>query len=280
MGAGARAAGVNSIFRLTSGAGATMAAIVWLDTGDVGALWPAVDLPVAVGAVLFFVTGLASIKAVQLGHLGLTWGVLRCSMLVPVLASILYWHEIPLWPVSLLLVLRLAGVVLACLAIALVAAGQFGTALAAPSTNPRPPQAWLVWLGIAFAAQGAWEVVLRSTQAWPDDAARVLFVAGTFSGAALLSAGALGWTRFCPGRVELTYGAAAGLLSMVASGARVWAVRDLDGVIVFPVTTISVMVLVQLLSCVVWHERAARLSQIGFAVAVLSVVLLTVPLGR
>ena len=276
MAAGAHALGINLVFRTTAALSAAVTAVLVLDAEDV-AVWPAVAVPGAAGAVLFFLAGLGSIKAVQLGHLGLSWGVLRCSMLLPVAASIVVWNEVPLWPVSSLLLARVAGMATACAAIAMVARGQMRGGPGAAAPGGGSVRTWLLWLGLAFVAQGGWEIVLRSTRQLPDDRARVLFVAGAFLGTAVLSGATARTLRARLGRRELAYGSAAGLLGVLASGTRVWALRDLDGVIVFPVTTVTVMVLVQVAGSLAWQERTPGWSRAGFAAALLSVLLLSLP---
>ncbi len=275
MARGTDALGVNVVFRAAAATSTVASVVLLLDGADVVGLWPQVSWRVAWASVFFFLSGLASIKSLQHGHLGLSWGVLRCSMLLPVVASITIWREIPVWPVSALLLVRVAGMISACLAIALVTGGQARRASVRVSSRQADRQTWLLWLGLAFLSQGMWEVVLRSTRDLPDDRARTLFVAGTFLGAALLSAGSVCVLDVRIRRRELGFGLAAGVLGALASGSRVWALRDLDGLVVFPVTTVTVMIAVHLLGGVIWREKTGLLSTLGFVLAVLSVLLMS-----
>ena len=134
-----------------------------------------------------------------------------------------------------------------------------------------------MWLGLAFLAQGGWETVLRSTRGFADNQARALFVTLTFVGAALLSGGITALRKVPLGKKELGYGTAAGLLGLVASGTRIWALRDLDGIIVFPITAISVMLAVQLLAAAIWREQTGKIALMGFVLAIVSTVLLIMP---
>ena len=277
----ADALGVNAVYRGTAAAVVVAVAGASVDWSDFGDLLSLTGPRGALGSFLFFLTGLAGVKAVQLGHLGITWTVLRCSMILPVLASILVWREVPLYPISPLLVLRSAGIALVLAAIALMGADRMRRepeSRRGPSARPKP-WSWLAWLTVAFLAQGSWEIALRATRSLPSDQARVFFMSIVFAGAFCFALPAVGIARGRLGRRELTYGSLAGLLSLLASGCRIWAVRDLDGILVFPVTTIGVVVLVQVLSIVLWQEETGVAGWLGFVLAIAGVLLLAIPLS-
>jgi uncharacterized membrane protein len=198
-------------------------------------------------------------------------------MILPVLASILFWHEVPLWPISSLLLARMGGVTLACAAICLVGWGQASHSGGKSQHPGIGRRRWLAWLAVAFLAQGGWEIVLRATRGFPDDQGRNIFVTLVFVGAALLSSAVMALRKNPVGKKELGYGTLAGVLGLLSSGSRVWALRDIDGIIVFPVTTVSVMLMVQVLAAIVWKEKTGTVSMIGFVLAVASMILITAP---
>jgi hypothetical protein len=277
MRGGAEPFGTNMVFRVTAGTVMVATAAWTMDSGGVGRTLASVGLPAACGAVFFFLSGIASLKAVQHGHLGLSWSVLRCSMILPVLASILIWHELPLRPVSGLLLVRAGGLGLACVAIFLIGWGQTSGRDGESSGSRQGHGPWLAWLAVAFLAQGGWEIVLRATRGFPGGPERMVFVTLVFAGAGVFSGVSTAVRKDPVGRKEIGYGILMGILGLLASGSRVWALRDIDGIIVFPVTTITVMLAVQALATVVWRERTARLSMVGFVLAVASILLITAP---
>lgn len=169
--AGAGALGINVVFRATAGAIMLAVAMCTTDTSRLHEIWGLVGWAGVVGAVLFGLAGFASIKAVQLGHLGTSWTILRCSMIIPTLASLFYWCEVPLVPVSLTLVMRLAGVAVATSAIVLLGLDRTKKRNDTEQVSPsrRTSKAWYFWVSTAMLGQGGWEVVLRSTRALPDD---------------------------------------------------------------------------------------------------------------
>jgi len=280
MGQSADAVGVNAVYRGTAAVIVVVVAAASVDWPTFHDLLALTGPRAALGSLLFFLTGLAGVKAVQLGHLGITWTVLRCSMILPVLASILVWREVPLHPISSLLLIRLAGIALVLAAIALMGADHMRreTGSRRSASAGSRPWAWLAWLTLAFMAQGAWEIALRATRSLPSDQTRVFFMAIVIAGAFCFSLPAVGIARARLGRRELLYGGLAGLLSLLASGCRIWALRDLDGILVFPVTTIGTVLLVQALSMAIWQEKTGTAGWLGFAFAVVGVLLLALPL--
>ena len=97
--------------------------------------------------------------------------------------------------------------------------------------------------------------------------------------AALLSLGAVRSMRARLGWRELAFGLGAGAVVLVVSVSRIWALRELPGVVVFPVTTISVMVMVQLAGVGIWKERTGVRGWLGFAAGLGGVLLLTLNPG-
>lgn len=273
--------GVNAAYRGTGAMIVIVVAAASIDWSTLHHVFVLTGPRGALGSLLLFLSGLAGVKAVQLGHLGITWTVLRCSMVLPVLASIVVWREVPLYPISSLLLARSTGVALVLAAIALMGVDHMRRDPASrrsPSAGSRP-WAWLAWLTLAFLAQGSWEIALRATRSLVSDQARVLFVAIVVAGAFCLSLPAAGIARARLGKRELLYGGLAGLLSILASGCRIWALRDLDGILVFPVTTIGTVLLVQALGIVIWQEQTGTAGWMGFAFAIAGVLLLAIPLS-
>ncbi|MBN2311906.1 MAG: hypothetical protein JXR94_23200 [Candidatus Hydrogenedentes bacterium] len=246
--------------------------------GGLGAAWAVAGPMALVAGVFFWLSGVASLKAVNAGHLGVSWAVLRCSMVVPALASLFYWREVPLWPVSTLLVLRILGIAVTAGAVVFLSADRARsrrTETPGQPTQDGKPKAWLFWIAAAFLAQGAWEIALRATRSFPDNESRLLFITVVFAFASLITLPVMIAAKAPLGRKELQYGLLAGICAVFASGLRVWALRDLDGIIVFPATTISVTLLVQMAGSIVWHERIGGLGKAGFAAAIAGILLLT-----
>ncbi len=277
---GASPLGLNAVFRATAGVVMLVVMASTVDASRFAEVWVVAGRIGLTAGLFYWLAGFAVIKAVQLGHLGVSWTVLRCSMVLPTLASLLYWREVPLWPVSGTLILRLLGIVLttsAVVALGFDRAGQVSRP-GASGDRSRTGRAWLLWMAAAFLGQGAWEISIRATRSFPDDQTRMLFVTLVFAFASLFTLPLMGIFKARVGRTELRYGLLAGVLGLLASALRVWAIRDVDGIIVFPTTTITVILLVQLASRTIWRERVGRLGLGGFALAFAGILLLTLRL--
>jgi drug/metabolite transporter (DMT)-like permease len=274
---GTDAHGLNAVYRVTGGLITLALTLPVLDWQRLPELCRLAGAAAVVAGVFYWLTGLASIKSVELGSLGVSWAVIRCSMVIPALASLLYWREVPLWPPSPALGCRLLGLAAVVGALGLLGGRRTDAAAAvAASASSVRRRAWLGWLSLAFVAQGSWEVCLRTTRSFPDNQARSFFLLVAFSLAMVLAGAGFAIRRVRLGRRELLFGLLAGGCALLASGLRVWALRDVDGIIVFPATTASVMLMVQAAGSVIWHERITGRGAVGLALAVAGIVLLTV----
>lgn len=269
--------GMNLMFRVSAGLMAVLVLLFAVDMEGLSQLWQSTGLLGIIACVFFWFAGLSTINAVHNGHLGMTWTLLRLSMIIPTLASIFYWHEIKLFPVSLIAISRITGILLAVVAVCLMGIDRSRTSkFDKPHLKARNnTKAWAFWMASAFMTQGGWEVTLRATGKLPDEKSKVLFLGIVFIGAMLFSLPV--WAIFRPvvGRKELTYGSMAGLCSFIGSGTRPWALEHVPGVIVFPVTTTVVTLGVLICGVLLWREKLGKFGVIGVLVALIGTICLT-----
>lgn len=275
--AGAESLGMNAIFRVSAGVPCAVALLLMAEPDQWGALWSAAGWMALVGAVFFFISGYSTLRMVQLGHLGLSYTLLRCSMVLPTAASILYWHEVPLSPVTRLLLLRGAGVVFTVAAIVCIGIDRNRQQAREPEAARGNHRLWLLWSCSAFVAQGCWEIMLRATRGFPDDQTRAFFTAMVFFLTALMSLPMLATKSARVGRTELGWGIVAGVCSLLGTGLRPWALRQIDGVIVFPATTVTVTLLLLGVGAWWWRERLGRLGVAGVVAAIVGILMLALP---
>lgn len=280
----ANALGMSVVFRLGTGIAALAAGVFLVDLDRLAELWHATGWLALIAAVFYWSAGFTALKAVETGHLGMTWTINRLSMVIPTLASIIYWQEIPLQPVELPLLLRGAGIVLAvttvvCLGIDRIRERRLEADFQVPVPRHHNTRTWGLWLACAFLSQGGWETSLRATRAMESDADRAFFIGMVFVLSGLFSLPILGVFRPRVGRVELKFGALAAVCAAIGSATRPWALRELPGVIVFPVTTVAVTLLVIGAGIFFWRERIGRWGIVGMVIAIAGILLLTVPLG-
>lgn len=262
--------GLNAVFRIVAGAISLVALIA--TGGPAAPLEPGLVMPMILGALFYWLSGLAAIQAVRTGHLGMTWTVTRCSTALPTVVSLLWWREIEAMTSA-----ALAWAVVGLCAIfgAIVMLG-IDRVRQGPG-DPRPVTwTWTLWLAMAFLCQGSWEVTLRAAGEFDDHASKLLFMQGVFIGSGLLSVASVVAMRLRLGRNEWFYGAVASMGALIGSGLRPWAINDLGGVIVFPITAVAVLLIVQLASSLIWGEPLGRWGYAGLAAAMLGVALVSV----
>ena len=69
--------------------------LLWgLQTGGLAAVPPAVAIGAAIGVASFF-SVVTFRQAVALGRISTSWAALHLSLVIPVLASIVFWREMP-----------------------------------------------------------------------------------------------------------------------------------------------------------------------------------------
>ena len=271
LGKGATALALNFTYRGT----AALAMLAWIafraEPMQMGADWGFGWVFMAVASLSYWPTGLASIKSVQLGPLGPTWTILRCSMVIPVLASILYWGELSIWPPDGQAVARVSGVIIGLVTVVVCGSrgrGGNGGNLGRPTRDH-----WMPWMAAAFLAQGVWEICLRATRSLSSGGDRIAFLLCIFIASSLLTVPPLLIRGVRVKGRDLAYGVLLGLCALGGTGCRVRALREVDGTIVFPATTVCAMLLTQLAGRYVWGETTPR-ATLGLVLGVVSVMLL------
>jgi multidrug transporter EmrE-like cation transporter len=230
--------------------------------------------------VLYWLGGYTALKMLNYGNVGISWTIKRLSMILPTLASVFYWHEIPLTGLNSFWGLRGAGILAAVLAIIFFGIDRYHlhSNSLAPEDRMQHVNQWIFWVIAAFLTTGFWEILLRVSRTFTVKDAKFIFISTVFISAMLMSIpGALVFRKHV-GRKELCFGLLFGLCSLGSSGLRPWALQYIDGYILFPVTTISVSLLVLLGGYVFWKEKLDKYGFLGIAMTVAAIVLLAIQL--
>jgi hypothetical protein len=271
MQAGANAYAMNAIARIFSGVVAIAAIVSSISFLPVIEAPPATLIWAAVGGTFYWLAGLGAIKAYGLGHVGISSTVLRCSMIIPTLASLIVWHDVHLawdskamWIVLATLVLLMAGIFLSGL----------DQILRERRQNRPVDHQWLIWLLAAFLGQGCWEVSLRAAGGFPTEVDRQVYLAMVFLVAMVISIGTVVVMKISPRSIDIRFGCLLGLLATLATTMRPYAVRDLSGVVVFPMTAMGSMLLMNLASVAIWRTHLGRWGITGLTAAVLATILM------
>jgi len=230
---------------------------------------------------LFFVAGiLLWSRAIQAAGLALSVVAMRTAIVVPVLASVLFWRERPS-------ALELAGsaVALAALGLVLSEVSQRNQKSETRGRKPEMAEAvarrgpaippWL-WLALLFIIDGMVMVPaqvfrqnLPQNENWPFQS---MIFASAFLVTTLLYY--LGKQRV--DQRSLGFGAALGACNLGNYLFLVLALTLLPGIVVYPVIAAGEVGLMALAGVVIWRERVGVRSWVGIGLAVLALVLVQV----
>ncbi len=256
--------------------GMVLALVGAIAAGGLRFEWPASLLAVYQG-VQYQLAYIVLFALIAVGGLAVTLTMLRLSVVVPVLGSILIWGESPS-------MLRIIGILLALSALPLVGSDARRTAHQIGLRRPM----LLMFLAIAMSGSGALaakafvEIQSASTSI---DYSLFVFIGAT--GSTILT-----WplARHLAGRRDLTWfagsdggarswrrwaglGAALGAANVAQNTALVQALAELPGSFVFPVISSGYLLLITLADYVIWKRRFGRITLIGIVLAVAGLAL-------
>ncbi len=280
-------------------AAASILAIALQDPGQAEAITPGL-VALGVGQGVLFIVGFWLFSlAIRLAGMGLAAGVMRLSVVIPVLASWAIWGEMPA-------ALQFVGLALAGGAFVLVSRPASGDAPAsgnAPEAVRGPaaldaaedvagdvaPEAdgtdasggkTALVLGLLFLSGGLVDTLMKAFDegfaATVDKSLFLLFVFGVaFAvGAAVVVATGVRTGRW-PRREVVGWGIALGLINYASADFLLRAVAVLSGPVVFPANSVAIVLGAALLGWVIWKERLSRANLAGLALAVVALACLT-----
>lgn len=228
-------------------------------------------ITLGVGQGILFIAGFwVFLLAIRQAGMGLAAGVMRLSVVIPVLASWAIWSERPS-------AMQLIGLVLGGLAFFLVARpakpgqGDAGERVDALRT--------VVVLGALFLAGGAVDLLNKAFSIGFSDTVPtstfLVFVFGVafLMGVALMLVQGMRTGQWPRGAV-LGWGVLVGIVNYASADFFLRAVDALPAPVVFPANSVAIMLGAALVGWVVWNERISRTNAAGLALAVVALVLL------
>lgn len=195
-------------------------------------------------------------------HFGVsrTTTVTYMAQAVPILASIVIWHERP----SLIVMFGIAGTLIAIPLIVLQ-----------PERRTEKFAAVVIAaVALLFFGQGLAFTLMKSFERMHIGQQQLTMLAVLFSVAACTTGSFSVWRRSAIGRREIETGMLTGLLNLVNNFFVMIALSVAAATIVFPTFTASTIALTTLVSMLLWHERYSPRAWLGLAIAVVSVVLI------
>ena len=268
-------------------AAAAVLALVLVGAEPPGALDAGLVLLGIAEGVLFIVGFWLFSLAIREAGMGIAAGVMRLSVVVPVLVSWAVWREVPT-------ALQLVGLALGGVAFFLIARpaaeapGKLGPPADADGAADGPADgtadgtsgAAVLVLAALFVCGGLVDVCLKAFDTGYGDAVPastfLLFVFGVAFALGLavvlrqgLSGG--GW----PSRAVVVWGVVLGVVNYGSADFILRAVSSLSGPVVFPVNSVSIVLGAALIGRFVWGERFTRANVAGLGVAAVALACLT-----
>ncbi|MGE5532011.1 MAG: hypothetical protein ACM3VW_07860 [Bacteroidota bacterium] len=216
------------------------------------------------GGIFFVVAYVVLIHSMDLQGVAIANAMARLSVLIPVLASIIIWHERPQ-------LFEVLGGVLALTAMPLLS-------LDSNSKGGRLTRQQVPLLFALFVSNGLCVLSSKWFHTTGLEAERPLYFALLFLVAGLVALGCwLIWSRRC-GWPELVWGMLLGVINLVTGLAVIRALDTLSGSVVFPVFAAVSLSLTAGAAAWLWKEVPGHRGRWGIAVATAAVVLINVHL--
>jgi drug/metabolite transporter (DMT)-like permease len=209
-------------------------------------------------------------RALILGKAGLTYTIWNLAVIIPVIASIFLFGEVPTLVQALGIVLVVVGIV--CMREVDVPTAD---GAAASTGNPGGAQrrAWFIVILSCCLIEGIFGTIFLVVKEWGLEESRNLFILLFSAWASLFSLGIVIGQRKLPNSMEIRFGALTGLSIGSCGFFGIMAMIQLPGIVFFPTATALSIVLLVVASFVVWRERTTVMQTIGLFVALVAVLL-------
>ncbi|MEM1054532.1 MAG: EamA family transporter [Bacteroidota bacterium] len=251
-------------------------------TGQAEAITPGLVALGVTQGVLFIAGFWLFSLAIRRAGMGLAAGVMRLSVVIPVLASWAIWGEIPR-PLQLV-GLALAGAAFVLVARPAGAPGKRGPATGSPrlGTEAERPgtRSVIGLLTLLFLCGGIVDTLMKAFgeryAATVDESLFLLFVFGVafLVGAVVVIMKGMR-TGDWPSREVWIWGTVLGLINYASADFLLRAVEVLSGPVVFPANSVAIVLGAALLGSLIWKERLSRANLAGLALAAVALACLT-----
>jgi len=230
---------------------------------------PVIQLGLIAG-VLFFIAVASFFEVTKWGRLSISWTAVSLSLMIPTLASILFWGEKP----SLGQIFGIMGVALALTMFGLDRK-RLEQQFSFTSTGRSKNLLWGVTLAVSFIATG---LNMICTKALIEKGLGAYILQFTFVD--YLTASALAvpfmWRRNSfPDQRDLRVGLLMGVSGFVSFVLFLHALRLLSGVVVFPLRSIINVIATIILSVLLWQEKIGAAGKFGILTAIVSIFLIS-----
>ena len=210
--------------------------------------------------IVYVVAFFFQIPSMSAKGIAIVMAFVRLAVVVPVLASIFMWAEMPR-------ALQTVGIILAVISLPMLTLDK-GVGDGRYSTRQ------LLVFGGLFATNGIALVISKCFSVLKTPGQALYYLAILFAVAALGSFVPLAWRRQPFRTIEFTWGTALGLANAGSNLALLVALAHLPGIVVFPVNSCGGIVLAAIIAAVLWREIPGKLGFGGIGVAAAALVCL------
>lgn len=183
----------------------------------------------------------------------------KLGLLVPIVVSVLCFHEIPTWT-------QFAGFCLAVFAILLINLKK----------NQEGGKGFGMGLILLLLLGGGADAMSKVFEVLGPEELSDQFLFYTFATALVLCVGLVVWKKERPGLQELLFGTLIGVPNFFSSKFLIAALGRLPAVVVYPSFSVATMLIVTLTGVAVFRERLSKVQWTAMAVIITALILLNI----
>ena len=191
--------------------------------------------------------------------IAVSMAIVRVAVVIPVLFSIVYWQETPnRWQV--------VGIILACISLPLLSTRQ-------RSNQQGEPAKWLgLVIATLFLFSGGSQVAMKSFNELSPASEKSMYLLFLFGTTMVVSVWLLLWKRIVPSLGDIVYGVLIGSSNILGSGALIFALEKLPGMIVFPISSSAGLLFTVVIAVSLLGEKLERRTIVGMVMTIVALV--------
>lgn len=211
--------------------------------------------------IAYFISFFFITKAVKANGISITWSVVRLSVLIPVLFSILYWKEQPN-------IYQIGGIASVCISLPLL------------SINPNSGSNWKMFskaslmIVMLFLVAGSIGIASKAFSEFSPPEQRPMYLLFLFGTTAIISTTVAFIRNSRPKLSDVPYGTILGVCNLLAGHFMLLALAKMPGMLVFPIAGSMSIVLATLAGVTIWREKLHKLTILGIVAAIVAVILI------
>jgi drug/metabolite transporter (DMT)-like permease len=212
--------------------------------------------------VFGFIATLTFFYGIRYGSLGISWTIISLASLIPTLASISIWWEVPdFWGIFALI-------------LTVVSIGLMGNT---EIRRVRRPRKWLLWIGISYLASGFGMITFKIVGESQPGGSGELFLLTSYATAFLIGLGIFFRRTNFPTPGTVLTGIVRGGAQALTNVTFLLSVQILPGYVIFPAYGSGGVLTTVVISVLIWQEKLVLRSLIGILLALSAILMFSWP---